>query len=143
MITVNPYLNFMGRTEEAFNFYKNVFGSEFTMFQRFKDVPGGEKMAQSDQEKIMHISLPIGNTVLMGTDTLDSMSQSLIVGNNFHLSINTESEAETDTIFHKLSEEGQITMPLSKAFWGAYFGMVIDKFGIQWMVSYNYEQDKK
>lgn len=66
MITVNPYLNFMGRTEEAFNFYKNVFGSEFTMFQRFKDVPGGEKMAQSDQEKIMHISLPIGNTVLMG-----------------------------------------------------------------------------
>lgn len=138
MITANPYFNFMGNTEEAFNFYKSVFGGRFTTFQRFKDVPGGEKMVEADQEKIMHISLPLGNgNTLMGTDALESMGQTLTIGNNFHVSISPESEAEADELFTKLSVGGQVTMPMDKAFWGAYFGMVTDKFGIQWMINYD------
>ncbi|HEY0678291.1 MAG TPA: VOC family protein [Chitinophagaceae bacterium] len=138
MLTINPYLNFMGNTEAAFNFYRSVFGGEFLVFQRFRDVPGGEKMSPADQEKIMHVGLKIGNhNVLMGTDALESMGQSLTSGNNFYLSLSPESEAEADVIFGKLAEGGNVTMPLDRAFWGAYFGMVTDKFGIQWMVNYD------
>lgn len=138
MATINPYLNFMGRTEEAFSFYRSVFGGRFSIFQRFRDVPGGEKMSASDQEKIMHISLPIGkHTVLMGTDALESMGQSIQAGNNFHISVSPESEEETDELFQKLAEGGEITMPLGKAFWGAYFGMLVDRFGIQWMLNFD------
>jgi PhnB protein len=141
MATVNPYLNFLGNTEEAFNFYKSVFGGEFTALQRFKDTPESDKLPASDQDKIMHVALPIGqNTLLMGTDALESMGHILNLGNNFSLSIGTNSEAESDTIFNKLSAGGQVTMPLEKAFWGAYFGMLTDKFGIQWMVNYDYNQ---
>ncbi len=141
MLTLNPYLNFMGTTEAAFNFYKSVFGGKFATFQRFKDVPGGEKMSAEDQEKIMHVSLPIGaGTLLMGTDALESMGQSLTAGNNFYLSVSPESESHADELFNKLSEGGQVTMPLDKAFWGAYFGMVVDQFGIQWMINYDLTQ---
>lgn len=137
MVTINPYLNFMGNTEEAFNFYKAVFGGEFILFQRFRDVPGGEKMKESDQEKIMHISLKLGkDNVLMGTDALESMGQSLSPGNNFYISVSPESEKEAEELFAKLSAGGKITMPLDKAFWGAYFGMLIDKYGIQWMINF-------
>lgn len=141
MVTINPYLNFMGKTEEAFNFYKSVFGGNFATFQRFKDVPGGEKMSEADQEKIMHISLPIGKgNLLMGTDALESMGQSLTAGNNFYLQLTPESEKEADELFNKLSAGGEVTMPLDKAFWGAYFGMFVDKFGIQWMVNFDSNQ---
>lgn len=144
MATINPYLNFMGKTEDAFNFYKSVFGGKFSTFQRFKDVPGGDKMTESDQEKIMHVSLPIGNgNVLMGTDALESMGQSITAGNNFYLSVSPESEAQAEELFNKLSDGGQITMPLDKAFWGAYFGMLVDKFGIQWMINYDLNQQTK
>jgi PhnB protein len=143
MVSINPYLNFMGRTEEAFNFYKSVFGGRFTVFQRFRDVPGGEKMAESDQEKIMHIALPIGQgNILMGTDALESMGQSITTGNNFYISITPESEAEADEIFNRLSGGGQVTMPLDTAFWGAYFGMLTDKFGVQWMVNFDRTQQQ-
>lgn len=143
MAAINPYLNFNGNTEEAFNFYKSVFGGEFVMLQRFKDIPGGEKMSAEDGEKIMHISLPIGqDTILMATDALESMGQKLSPGNNFYISISTASEEEADKLFYGLSEGGQVTMPLDKAFWGAYFGMFIDKFGIQWMVNYDYNQSQ-
>lgn len=143
MVTINPYLNFMGKTEDAFNFYKSVFGGKFATFQHFKDVPGGGKMSAEDQEKIMHVALPIGNgNILMGTDALESMGQSLTAGNNFYISIGTESEEEADDIFGKLSAGGEVTMPLDKAFWGAYFGMLVDKFGIQWMVNYDATQQK-
>jgi PhnB protein len=141
MTTVQPYLNFNGNTEEAFNFYKSVFGGEFMTLQRFKDTPHGENMSASDREKIMHIALPIGQaTILMATDALDSLGQKLAVGNNFYLTIIPESENEASKFFNGLSAGGQVTMPLEKAFWGAYFGMFIDKFGIQWMV--NYEEKK-
>ena len=137
MTAVNPYLNFMGNTEEAFTFYKSVFGGEFSALQRFKDTPEAEKVSAADREKIMHISLPIGKGVtLMATDALESMGQKLEVGNNFSLSIDAESRAEADRLFDGLSKGGKVEMPMQKTFWGSYFGMIEDKFGIQWMVSY-------
>ncbi|MEO7767078.1 MAG: VOC family protein, partial [Ferruginibacter sp.] len=100
MAKVNPYLNFMGNTEEAFNFYKSVFGGGFTMLQRFKDTPHGENMSAEDKEKIMHIALPIGDgTILMGTDALESMDQKLNPGDNFSLAIAPESMEEADKFF--------------------------------------------
>ena len=141
MTTLNPYLNFNGNAEEAFNFYKSAFGGEFTMIQRYKDTPDGNKMPADEQDKIMHISLPIGKgNILMATDAVGSMGQGLIAGNNFHLSLTTESKEETDKLFNALSAGGKIKMPLEKTFWNAYFGMFTDKFGIQWMVNYDYNQ---
>jgi PhnB protein len=139
MPAINSYLNFQGNTEEAFNFYKSVFGGEFKMLQRFKETPFGEQMSEADKEKIMHIALPVGNTMLMATDTLESMGQKLTVGNNVSLAIETNSEEESEKLFKGLSEGGEITMPLEKTFWNAYFGMCNDKFGIQWMVNYDYK----
>lgn len=140
MATINPYLNFEGKTEEAFNFYKSVFGGEFAVIQRFKDMPDGDKMSADDQNKIMHVSLPINGNVLMGTDTLESMGQKLNVGDNFSVSVNTDSEAESDQIFNALAVGGEIIMPLEKAFWGAYFGMLKGRFGIQWLVNFDYNE---
>ena len=143
MATINPYLNFKGNTEEAFNFYKLVFGGEFITLMRWKDAPEADKMPAGDQEKIMHVSLPIGKgNVLMATDACESMGQTLTVGNNFYISISPESEEEATRLFNGLSAGGKVTMPLHKAFWGAYFGMFTDKFGTQWMVNYDYNQQK-
>jgi PhnB protein len=137
MATVNPYLNFNGNTEEAFNFYKSVFGGDFTMLQRFKETPFGDNMNEADKDKIMHIALPIlQGTILMATDFVESMGQKLAAGNNFSLCISPGSEEEANKFFNALSEGGQVTMPLEKAFWGAFFGMLTDRFGIQWMVNY-------
>lgn len=137
MISINPYLNFMGNTEEAMQFYRSVFGVDFTAFQRFSDSPGHEKMPRKEQGMIMHASLPMGKSnTLMATDTLESMGQTLITGNNFSLVVTTESEEETNRLFNALSAGGKITMPLNKTFWGAYFGMCTDKYGIQWMLNY-------
>ncbi len=135
MATINPYLNFNGNAELAFNFYKSVFGGEFIAIQRFKDMPSAE-MSETDGQKIMHISLPISKeTVLMGSDVPSSYPQS-VFGTNISLSVNPDSEAETERIFNALSAGGKIGMPLAKAFWGAYFGMCTDQFGIHWMVNY-------
>jgi PhnB protein len=138
MINVNPYLNFMGNTETAMKFYRSVFGGEFTTFQRFKDMPGYEKMPEENWEKIMHVSLPMGNgNALMATDALESMGQSLTFGNNSYITVTTESEEETDKFFKKLSEGGKIQMPVNKTFWGAYCGMCRDQFGVQWIITYD------
>jgi len=137
MVTINPYLNFSGNTEEAFNFYKSVFGGDFIMLQRFRDTPDTEKMPEEEKEKLMHVSLPVGKeNILMGTDALESQGFKLSFGNNFHLSVETESKEEADRIFKDLSKDGKVTMPQDNTFWGAYFGMLRDKYGIQWMVSY-------
>lgn len=142
MATINSYLNFNGTTEEAFNFYKSVFGGDFLIFQRFKDIPGGEKMSAADQEKVMHVSLPIApGNILMGTDSIESMGYPLNVGNNISLSVNAETEEEAAYVFNHLSAGGLVTMPLERTFWNAYFGMFTDKFGINWMVNYDYGQD--
>ncbi len=143
MALINPYLNFLGNTEEAFNFYKSVFGGEFKILQRFKDTPEADKLPEKDLEKIMHVALPIGNgNILMGTDALESAGHFIKVGDNISLSIDTESKEEAEAIFNKLSVDGKITMPLDKMFWGAYFGMVVDKFGIQWTVNFDENQVK-
>jgi PhnB protein len=137
MIKINPYLNFAGNAEEAFSFYKSVFGGEFAMLQRFKETPEADKVPAEEQDKLMHVALPIGGNVLMATDALESMGQKLAVGNNITLSLSVESQAEADRIFAALSPGAKIDMPLQKTFWGAYFGMLTDKFGIQWMVSFD------
>jgi PhnB protein len=142
MATVNPYLNFLGNTEEAFNFYKSVFGGEFVGIQRFKDTPEADKLSAADQDKIMHVALPIGsNTILMGTDALESMGHTLTLGNNLSLAIGAESKEEAEKIFHGLAEGGEVEMPLQDTFWGAYFGMTTDKFGIKWMVNFDYPKN--
>jgi PhnB protein len=144
MATVQPYLNFSGNTEEAFIFYKSVFGGEFMTLQRFKDTPHGDNMSAEEREKIMHVALPIGQgTILMATDALESMGQKLSFGNNFYLTIIPDSEKEAYRLFDGLSDGGQVTMPLEKAFWGAYFGMFTDRFGVQWMVNYEEKHNQE
>jgi PhnB protein len=141
MVKINPYLNFAGNTEEAFKFYRSVFGGEFAMLQRFKDTPEAGRVPEKEKEMIMHVSLPVGDgTTLMATDALESMGHKLTVGNNIQLSVEAGSKNEVDKIFKGLSAGGKVTMPLADTFWGAYFGMVTDKFGVQWMVSYSKPQ---
>lgn len=144
MATINPYLNFDSNTEEAFNFYRSVFGAELAALMRWKDAPQADKILASDRQKIMHISLPIGEgNVLMATDSCESMGQTLTVGNNFYVCISAESKQEAENLFDGLSAGGNIEMPLQDMFWGDYFGMLTDKFGIQWMIAYDYNQQKQ
>lgn len=146
MATVNVYLTFNGNCEEAFNFYKSVFGGEFPFIGRFKDMPpqpGQPPMPPEAMEKIMHVTLPISReTMLLGSDTGGEWAANFQAGNNFSISINTESRAEADTLFNGLSAGGTVTMPMNLTFWGAYFGMFTDKFGISWMVNFD-EQPQK
>jgi len=139
MTTVNTYLTFDGNCEEAFNFYKSVFGGEFPQVARFGEMPpqeGMPPMPESVNNNIMHISLPISKeTVLMGSDTGGDWGGKYKQGTNFSISINTDTKEEADRIFTQLSNGGHITMPMDKTFWGSYFGMFTDKFGISWMVS--------
>ncbi|MFC4818560.1 MULTISPECIES: VOC family protein [unclassified Flavobacterium] len=140
MATVNVYLTFNGNTEEAFNFYKSVFGGEFSFIGRFKDMPADDNCPPPTEEeanKIMHVSLPISKeTVLMASDSTEG-SGTVTFGNNFSVSINTENKDEADRLFNGLSAGGKIIMPLADTFWGAYFGMFVDKFGINWMVNFD------
>lgn len=134
---INIYLNFEGNTEEAFNFYRSVFGGEFGMIMRFKDMPQGENPIPKEVEnKIMHINLPIGNTILMGTDAIEGFGGKLKSGNNFSIQLETETKEDANNFFKALSEGGNVGMPLEDSFWGAYFGTLTDKFGVQWMVNF-------
>lgn len=142
MPSVHPYINFDGHCEAAFEFYKSVFGGEFPYVGRFGEMPEGTPIPDSAKDRIMHISLPIGkDSILMGSDVVEGFGPPMVAGNNFAVSVNTESEADAKRIFDGLSEGGVITMPIDKTFWNAYFGMFIDKFGIQWMVNYDYPQE--
>ncbi len=146
MAAVNPYINFRGNCEEAFNFYKSVFGGEFPYVGRYKDMPPSEenKMSETDSNLIMHISLPISKeTILMGSDVGGEWAKHTVDGNNIQLSVNADSEEEAQRIFKALSEGGRVNMPMEKTFWGALFGMMTDKFGINWMVNYDYNQQAK
>ncbi len=135
---VNPYLNFDGKAEEAFNFYKSVFGGEFTSNMKMKDAPDGDKLSEAEQNRMMHISLPIGKgTILMASDIVPSMGHHLIPGNNVYISLQPESREEADRLFNGLSAGGEIEMPMEDQFWGDYYGSFRDKYGIRWMVNYN------
>jgi PhnB protein len=130
------YVSFNGNTEEAFNFYKTALGGKITNVQRFSDSPGGGQMADADKNKIMHIALEAPNGVrLMGNDHLDMMGGPFMAGNNFSLSLHPDSEEMADRLFNNLSAGGTVTVPMSKAPWGDYFGMFTDKFGIKWMIN--------
>ena len=138
MATLHPYLHFDGKTEVAFNFHKLVFGGEFSAVERYGEMPPDIPSPESDVNRIMYISLPIGKgSVLMGSDRPSSLGPGTR-GDNFFISIQTATEAEAKKFFQSLSEGGEITMPLDKAFWGDFFGMLIDRFDVQWMVSYDY-----
>ncbi|WP_367772058.1 VOC family protein [Flavobacterium sp. WC2421] len=141
MATINPYLIFNGNCEEAFLFYQSVFGGEFPYVGKFKDMPASDTttpaLSEEDANKIMHVTLPIGKgSVLMGSDS-NSASGSVVFGGNVSLSINAESKEEADKLFDGLSAGGNPFMPMNKTFWGAYFGMFVDKFGIHWMVNFD------
>jgi len=137
MITVNPYLYFNGNCEEAFNFYKSVFEVEFQYVGRYKDVPQTERhIFQEQDNKILHISLPISKqTILMGSDNVE-VHKEVMAYSNFSLSINTDKKEEADKLFKKLSKGGKIRLPMNETFWGSYYGVVNDKFGINWKISF-------
>ncbi len=144
MTKVNAYLNFNGNCEEAFNFYKSIFGGEFPYIGRYKDMPpmeGQPPLPESEQNKIMHVSLPISEeTILMGADTMTGFGPETSFGNNISLILSPDTKDEADRLFNELSAGGAITMPIETTFWGAYFGMLIDKFGINWMISFEERQ---
>lgn len=147
MTTVNIYLTFEGDCMAAFDFYRNVFGGEFSYVGKFSDMPpqeGQPPIPDSMKNLIMHIGLPISKeTVLMGSDTGGEWAPTVEKGNNFSISVNTDMKSEADRIFNALADGGQITMPLNTAFWGEYFGMLTDKFGISWMVSFAERREDK
>lgn len=138
MASINTYLSFNGNAEEVFEFYKSVFGGEFQTLMRMSDVPAEHKAAPGEENQIMHVSLPIGRgTVLMGCDVPTKYGP-VKEGSNFTVAIQADSKDEADTLFNGLSAGGKVTMPMDNTFWGSYFGMFTDKFGIQWMVGYDH-----
>jgi PhnB protein len=139
MTRLHSYLNFAGNAEEAFNFYRSVFGGEFSSVVRFKDFPiEGVSIPEKDQDKIMHIALPIGeDDILMASDTLPSLGQELVQGNNVYVSVHPAGKEEADKIFNALSEGAETEMPIADQVWGGYYGSLKDKFGVMWMVSYS------
>lgn len=138
------YLNFEGNTEEAFNFYKSVFGGEFKALIRFKDMPmQGVNIPKADENKIMHIALPVGkHDMLMASDVLKSRGLKLINGNNMDISIFPDSKEEADRIYKTLSVGGKVEMSIANVPWGDYYGGFTDKFGVRWMVDYIYPKAK-
>lgn len=138
MKSVHIYLNFPGNTEEAFNFYRSVFGGEFVMIMRYGEMEGSDNMPEDVKNKITHISLPMTpEMILMGTDAIDGFGSPLKQGNDTHIMIATESRAEADKLFNSLSEGGNVEMPIQDMFWGAYYGSFTDKFGANWMISFD------
>ncbi len=140
MPQMNPYLNFKDSCEEAFEFYRSVFGGEFMTLMRMGDTDMGMPVPDHAKNLIMHVSLPIGGNVLMGSDAPEGVCPfPLVAGNNFSVSISAESREEADRIFGGLSTGGNPSMPMQEMFWGSYWGMLTDKFGINWMVEHNAE----
>ncbi len=139
MAKVHVYLNFAGETEEAFNFYKSVFGGEFSNLTRFSDMPmEGVSISDEEKNRIMHVSLPIGDgEVLMASDTLESLGQELVRGNNVYVSLHPTSKEEADRLFNGLSAGGSVEMPMADQVWGDYFGSFTDRFGVNWMINYS------
>lgn len=140
MARVSTYLNFPRSTEDAFQFYRSVFGTEFSMpIARFRDIPaapGQPPLADADKDLVMHVELPIlGGHVLMGTDAPESMGFTVTAGNNMYINLETDSRTETDRLFAALSAGGTVEMPLQDMFWGAYFASFVDRYGIRWMLN--------
>lgn len=138
MVQINPYINFNGNAEDAFLFYKSVFGGEFAKIIRFREMQNPDfPMSENEANKIMHIALPIGKNVLMANDVPEFMGKTNENENRSKISISVDNKAEADRIFNGLSVGGQIEMPIADSPWGSYFGMFRDKFGIEWMIDYD------
>ncbi len=138
MAQINPHINFNGNAEEAFTFYKSVFGGEFAKIIRFKDLSGPEfPVSENEANKIMHIALPVGKNILMANDVPQSMGRTNENENRSKISISAESREEADKLFNGLSAGGQIEVPMEESPWGSYFGMFRDKYGIEWMVDFD------
>ncbi len=138
MASINPHINFNGNAEEAFNFYRSAFGGEFARIVRFKDMASEEfQVAEHEANKIMHIALPIGNSVLMANDVPEILGRTNENENRSKIVISAESKEEADRLFNRLSAGGQIEMPIADSPWGSYFGMFRDKYGIEWMIDFD------
>ena len=138
MALINPHINFNGNAEEAFTFYKSVFGGEFSKVMRFKDLSGPDFQVSPDEEnKIMHIALPIGKNTLMGNDVPEFMGRTNENENRSKIAISAESREEAERLFNGLSAGGNVEMPIAESPWGSYFGMFRDKYGIEWMVNFD------
>ena len=138
MALINPHINFNGNAEEAFNFYRSIFGGEFAMIVRYKDMAIAEMpIAEDEANKVMHIALPIGKNVLMGNDVPSFMGKVNEQENRSKISVSAESREEADNIFNGLSAGGSVEVPMADSPWGSYFGMFRDKYGIEWMVDYD------
>jgi PhnB protein len=141
MAQINPHINFNGNAEEAFNFYKSVFGGEFTKIIRFKDIAGPDfPVPEDEKNKIMHIELSIGNNVLIANDVPSIMGRTNENENRSKIFVKTENKKEADKIFNGLSKAGNVEVPIADGPGGSYFGMFRDKYGIEWIVAYNPEQ---
>ena len=144
MAQINPHINFNGNAEEAFNFYRSVFGGEFSKIVRFKDIAGPEfPIPEKEENKLMHIALPIGNNVLMANDVPEFMGTVNERENRSKISIRTESKDEADKLFNGLSAGGEVEMPLEEDAGGSCFGMFRDKYGIEWIVEYDANSNGK
>lgn len=138
MAQINPYINFNGNAEEAFNFYKSVFGGEFAKIMRFKDLSSPDfPVNESEQDKIMHIALPIGQNILMANDVPQHLGRTNENEHRSKISISAQSKQEADHLFNGLSAGGTVEFPIGESPWGSYFGMFRDKFGIEWMVDFD------
>ena len=142
-MTVNIYLHFNGNCREAFDFYRSVFGGEFALVQTFGDGPPGMGVSEDERDNIMHVSYPIGSSVLMGSDVPAAFGPPPEAGSNFAISYQTRSRQETDDLFAKISAGGTVTMPPADMFWGAYFGSCTDKFGINWMFNCELQEQQQ
>lgn len=137
MPVINPHINFNGNAEEAFNFYKSVFGGEFATIVRFKDIPmPGQALAENEANKIMHIALPIGENMLMGNDVPESMGRVNEMENRSKIYVSAQSREEADKLFNGLSAGGNVEVPIGDSPWNSYFAMFRDKYGIEWMVDF-------
>ena len=133
-MSLSTYLTFNGNCREAFEFYRSVFGTEFVVLSTFAEAPEDMEVPDADRDNVMHVTLPIGSSVLMGSDK-DPAGPPVEVGNNFSISVDIEGRKESDDLIGKLAAGGTVSMPMQETFWGSYFGLCTDKFGVNWMIS--------
>ena len=140
-MTLSIYLNFNGNCRQAFDFYRSVFGGDFISISSFGEGPDDMGMPEDEKDHIMHVTLPIGDSVLMGSDTSAAFGPPYQAGNNFSVSCHPQTREETDRLFAGISAGGTVTMPLQDVFWGSYFGSCVDKFGVPWMFNHDTQQE--
>lgn len=140
-MSINVYLTFDGNCREVFEFYRSVFGGEFSAIVTFGEGPPDLNVPEAEQDRIMHVSLPIGSGVLMGSDSCSAFGPPPVTGTNFSISLIGESRSHCDEVFARLSDGGSVRMPMQETFWDAYFGAWTDKFGIGWMINHDLAED--